>query len=62
MPKLKPEHFTSHLGFIADYMAEIFHNELRPLNFTDIYDPILLSVTTWVNETVRQPCAQFQAY
>jgi len=38
MPKLKPEHFTSHLGFVADYMAEIFHNELRPLNFTDIYD------------------------
>jgi ATP-dependent Lon protease len=38
MPKLKPEHLTSHLGFVADYMAEIFHNELRPLNFTDIYD------------------------
>jgi ATP-dependent Lon protease len=38
MLKLKPEHFTSHLGFIADYMAEIFHNELRPLNFTDAYD------------------------
>lgn len=35
MPKLKPEHFTSHLGFIADYIAEIFHNELRPRNFTD---------------------------
>jgi ATP-dependent Lon protease len=33
MLKLKPEHFTSHLGFVADYMAEIFHNELRPLNF-----------------------------
>ena len=38
MLKLKPEHFTSHLGFVADYMAEIFHNELRPLNFTDVYD------------------------
>lgn len=38
MLKLKPEHFTSHLGFIADHMAEIFHNELRPLNFTDAYD------------------------
>ena len=38
MLKLKPEHFTSHLGFIADYLAEIFHNELRPLNFTDAYD------------------------
>lgn len=39
MLKLKPEHFTSHLGFIADYMAEILHNELRPLNLTDAYDP-----------------------
>jgi ATP-dependent Lon protease len=38
MLKLKPEHFTSHLGFVADYMAEIFHNELRSLNFTDAYD------------------------
>ena len=24
--KLVPEHFTTHLGFIADYIAEIFHN------------------------------------
>jgi ATP-dependent Lon protease len=38
MLKLKPEHFTTHLGFIADYLAEIFHNELRPLNYTDAYD------------------------
>ncbi len=38
MVKLKPDHFTEHLGFIADYIAEIFHNELRPLNFTDAYD------------------------
>ncbi len=37
MPKLKPEHLTQHLGFIADYIAEIFHNGLRPLNFTDAY-------------------------
>lgn len=35
MAKLKPEHFTSHLGFIADSIAEIFHSELRPRNFTD---------------------------
>jgi ATP-dependent Lon protease len=33
--KLSAELFTSHLGFIADYIAEIFHNELRPLNYTD---------------------------
>jgi len=38
IPKLKPEYFTSHLGFVADYIAEIFHDGLRPLNFTDIYD------------------------
>jgi len=38
LPKLRPEHFTEHLGFIADYIAEIFHNVLRPLNYTDAYD------------------------
>ncbi|MBW3538713.1 MAG: BREX system Lon protease-like protein BrxL [Planctomycetes bacterium] len=38
MPKLTPELFTSHLGFIADYIAEILHNELRPLNYTDLYE------------------------
>lgn len=38
MPKLKPEHLTAHLGFVADYLAEVFHNELRPLNYTDAYD------------------------
>ncbi len=38
MPKLTPNLFTSHLGFIADYIAEIFHNELRPLNYTDSYE------------------------
>lgn len=37
MAKLTPDFFTHHLGFIADYIAEIFHNELRPLNFTDSY-------------------------
>ena len=37
MPKLTPDLFTHHLGFIADYIAEIFHNELRPLNYTDAY-------------------------
>ena len=38
VPKLTPDHFTSHLGFIADYIAKIFHNELRPLNYTDACD------------------------
>jgi len=40
MPKLTPNLFTSHLGFIADYIAEIFHNELRPLNFTDAHEKL----------------------
>lgn len=38
MPKLKPDHLTNHMGFVADYIAEIFHNGLRPLNFTDKCD------------------------
>lgn len=38
MPKLTPNLFTRHLGFIADYIAEIFHNQLRPLNFTDSHE------------------------
>jgi len=38
VPKLSPEHFTNHLGFVADYLAEIFHNGLRPLNFTTEYE------------------------
>ena len=38
MAKLTPNLFTSHLGFIADYIAEIFHNELRPVNHTDAYE------------------------
>lgn len=37
MAKLTPDLFTRHLGFIADYIAEIFHNQLRPLNYTDTY-------------------------
>jgi len=37
MAKLTPDLFTRHLGFIADYIAEIFHNQLRPLNYTDAY-------------------------
>ncbi|MBK8265280.1 MAG: hypothetical protein IPK80_28620 [Nannocystis sp.] len=36
--EMRPEHFTRHLGFIADYIAEIFHNELRHLNYTDLAD------------------------
>jgi ATP-dependent Lon protease len=38
MPKMQPDYFTPHLGFIADYIAEIFHAELRRRNYTDVYD------------------------
>ena len=29
MPPIKPEMLTSHVGFILDYIAELFHRELR---------------------------------
>ena len=32
LPKLTPELLTSHVGFILDYLSEIFHRELRPIN------------------------------
>ncbi len=38
MPKMQPDYFTAHLGLISDYIAEIFHAELRPRNYTDVYD------------------------
>lgn len=38
LPKMQPGYFTAHLGFIADYIAEIFHNELRARGFADVYD------------------------
>lgn len=38
MPKMQKEYFTPHLGFIADYLSEIFHSELRRRNYTDKYD------------------------
>ena len=34
---MQPEYFTNHLGFIVDYMAEIFR-ELRKRNYTDAYE------------------------
>jgi ATP-dependent Lon protease len=37
LPKMQPDYFTSHLGFIADYAAEVFR-ELRKRNFTDAYE------------------------
>ena len=38
MPKMQPGYFGSHMGFIADYIAELFHNELRPKSYADVYD------------------------
>jgi len=37
MPKMQTDYFTKHFGFVADYIAEIFHNELRKRNYTDNY-------------------------
>ncbi len=37
LPKMQPDYFTSHLGFIADYLAEIFR-ELRKRNYTDAFE------------------------
>jgi len=38
IPKMQTDYLTSHMGFIADYIAEIFHNELRRRNYADAYD------------------------
>jgi ATP-dependent Lon protease len=38
MPKMQPAYFTAHMGFIVDYVAEIFHTQLRSRNYTDAYD------------------------
>ncbi len=32
LPKLTPDMFTSHVGFILDYTSEIFHRELRRIS------------------------------
>ena len=37
MPKLQPEFFTDHYGFVVDYLAEALR-ELRRRNYTDIFD------------------------
>ncbi|MBI5514932.1 MAG: protease Lon-related BREX system protein BrxL [Deltaproteobacteria bacterium] len=38
LPKMQPGYFTAHLGFIADYIAEVFHNELRPRSYADVFE------------------------
>ena len=37
VPKMQTDYFTQHMGFIADYLAEIFHSVLRKRNYTDSY-------------------------
>ncbi len=37
MPKLQPQFFTDHYGFVVDYLAEAMR-ELRRRNYTDVFD------------------------
>jgi ATP-dependent Lon protease len=38
IPKMQTAYFTDHLGFISDYIAEIFHEGLRNRNFADTHE------------------------
>jgi ATP-dependent Lon protease len=38
IPKMQTAYFTDHLGFISDYIAEIFHEGLRNKNFADAHE------------------------
>jgi ATP-dependent Lon protease len=38
IPKMQTAYFTDHLGFIYDYIAEIFHEGLRNKNFADAHE------------------------
>lgn len=57
MPKMQPDYFTSHLGLISDYIAEIFHAELRNRNYTDLYDRYF-SLGSHVQERDRKAVAR----
>lgn len=57
MPKMQPYYFTSHMGFIADYIAEIFHSEMRRRNYTDAYDRFF-SLGSHVEERDRKAIAK----
>jgi ATP-dependent Lon protease len=37
VPKMQNEHFTSHYGFVVDYLAEALR-ELRKQNYTEVFD------------------------
>lgn len=57
IPKMQPGYFTAHMGFIADYIAEIFHSELRRRNYTDTYDRFF-SLGSHVEERDRKAIAK----
>jgi len=57
VPKMQTGYFTAHMGFIADYIAEIFHSELRKRNYTDIYDRFY-SLGSHVEERDRKAIAR----
>lgn len=60
MPKMQPDYFTQHMGFIVDYIAEIFHSELRRRIYTDIYDRFF-SLGSHVEERDRKAIARTTA-
>jgi ATP-dependent Lon protease len=53
----RPARVTGHLGFISDYLAEIAHTQLRPRNYTDVYDRHF-SLGTHVEERDRKAVAR----
>lgn len=57
IPKMQTDYFTEHLGFISDYIAEIFHNELRKRNYTDLYDRYF-SLGSHIEERDRKAIAK----
>ena len=57
IPKMQPGYFTAHIGFISDYLAEIFHTELRRRNYTDKYDQFF-SLGSHVEERDRKAIAR----
>jgi len=38
IPKMQTPYFTDHLGFISDYISEIFHEGMRNRNFADAHE------------------------
>jgi len=57
IPKMQPDYFTKHLGFISDFISEVFHSELRKRNYTDAYDRFY-SLGSHVEERDRRAVAK----